>query len=219
MPEEARMPAVDLTHRSELVVCGRCAGLSGPVRSTARFRSTEGPYLECPCERALPWAFHHVCPITNPMINQSWERGGFPTARRFLCCTCAAVLLEDFSRWTVLHCRYCVAQVSDLNHGAGRLVIPKGKHSIVNGVFIRHEDPDGPARLSEALRDISAGRATLDQWVRVRARMLLDRAEVPPGADVRLEEYLSAADQVGGRDSEAAMADLLTYLGRHPDTK
>jgi hypothetical protein len=219
------MPTVDLTHRCELVICGSCAGLSGPVperftnrpvEPTPRFRSPDGPYLECRCEKALPWAFHHVQPVTHPQINPHWEKGGFARPQRFLCCTCAAVLLEDATRWSLLHCPHCCAQVADLNLSAGRLVIPKGKHSIVNGVFIRADDPDGPTRLSEALRHISAGRDTLEEWVRLRARMLLDRAGIDSGPDVPLAQYLDVAERVGGRDSEAAMTDLLTYLGRHP---
>jgi hypothetical protein len=229
MPLEALMHAVDLTHRSELVICGSCAGLSGPIVASVafgdpigpapRFRSPDGHYLECTCERALPWAFHHVRPITNPKINPHWETGGFRTPRRFLCCTCAAVLCEDRSRWSPLHCAPCRGAVAELNRSAGRLVIPVGKHSIVNGVFVRADDPDGPTRLSEALRHISAGRETLAEWVRVRARMLLDRAAVPTGLDVPLREYLDTAQQVGGRDSPAALADLLTYLGHRPDIR
>ena len=37
----------------------------------------------------------------------------------------------------VWFCRECLYRVKDLNNGAGRCVVPIGRHSLMNGVFYK----------------------------------------------------------------------------------
>lgn len=196
-----------LTERRSLVLCGICSGLSGPAPGAphgTEFRDGLNRYVECVCEEALSWEEDHRHPDRGPETNRAdVERGGYPEPRPFLCLTCAAVLRFDRTRWTVYHCEDCAGRIVRLNSGAGRLVVPLGKHSIVNGASIRRELTQEPEEVVDLLERTGAGVTQLRKWVRRRTADNLVRVGLPTDRDVPAERYCEAIGAAGRREEEA----------------
>jgi hypothetical protein len=59
------------------------------------------------------------------------------------------------SKWSLFFCEDCKMRVVAHNQGAGRCVIPIGRHSIMNGVFLSRADASNAdfARRDHLFRD------------------------------------------------------------------
>lgn len=135
----------------------------------------------------------------------------FPTPAE-LCRCCGQELLQSGSRWSVWFCSECKGRVRTLNERAGTCVIPIGRHSMMNGVFI----PGG--RIPEfveiegftlKVRGLSWEMERLAEWAAEIVRRncvaggLIGRALVP------LSEYLEVLRAAGlaRKDAFAAMLE------------
>ena len=205
---------IDLTARTRLVVCGACHDLSGPTVAGAVFRGTDR-YVECLCEGTIAWTADHHQP-SREVGAPNWENGGYAQGLPFLCKTCAAVILDDWCRWTVFHCTDCKPAVVALNTQAQRVVVPFGKHSIVNDSSVksrplpRYQDLPGAALIA-AFEVIRGGRASLDRWVRDRTVENLGAVGLPTDRDVPLRQYLRAVRK-SGLNGPTVLSRVLDHL-------
>ncbi|MBK5288397.1 MAG: hypothetical protein JJE46_08015 [Acidimicrobiia bacterium] len=68
-----------------------------------------------------------------PIPGEAELRLDFPTPAE-LCRGCGRVLLTSGSKFSIWFCATCEPQVTDLNAAAGRCVIPRGRHTLCNGI-------------------------------------------------------------------------------------
>ncbi len=207
---------VALTGRTGLVVCGLCHDLAGPPDGRGTFREARDRYQECVCEQAIPWDGDRHARPSELARDEDPVTGGYRQGRRILCKTCAAEVIDDFSRWTVWHCRDCRDRVVALNTRRQRLVLPLGKHSLVNQSSIRSggaadRGGDSADGLLGLLDRVDAGRERLAPWVRARTARNLARAGLPTDRDVPVGAYVDAMEDVD-LDKAAVFDELLRYL-------
>ena len=101
-----------------LRVCGSCTQLFGPVRPS---RGAGILSQECRCTPGEP---------------RRWTCGDFDLAFE-LCYACACAVVHSGSRFSSFHCDDCRPAVKALNTEVGALVLPMGRHSLMNGVALR----------------------------------------------------------------------------------
>ena len=176
------------------------------------------------CRRC--WALDDAEPYaTTCVCRRGAERrpeGSAEPERRLLCQVCAGTLLRDFSRWSTILCATCRVRAVDVNSRLQRVVVPIGRHSLVNGSTIRPL-PDAPDDRDVPLEQFAAGLAaqtnamirSLDQlevWGRRRTREECQSRGLADGRDVPLAVYLwSVHDQPV--DRYAAFQALLSGGG------
>jgi hypothetical protein len=170
-------------------LCRECLGLRGPCfDSFGRCERTQ----RCACEPKEPlWTgYDYNCAIE-------------------LCHLCGAATVRSGSRWSLFFCARCSTPVNAYNRAAGAVVIPIGRHSIMNGVVL-----SGRAAASPVARDAFAAAMTslegrigrLFRWQRDKVRRLL-RKLPEGGATVPLETYLEVA-RARSEDVDALIAEL-----------
>lgn len=132
-----------------------------------------------------------------------WDRYDYNEHTR-LCDCCLGVELQSGSRWSVWFCLQCQGDVTYLNGSVGRLVLPIGRHTLMNGVPGRPEGSgrgtpiDDPAierfaeELAEGLGGIFRGMEMLRRWKRYSMEQMLDALGFPANKHVDLSAYLLA---------------------------
>jgi hypothetical protein len=120
---------------TRLELCRTCLHLRGPFYD--EFNR---------CERVQPCSCDPIQPPWNAFdYNECAE----------LCRCCAAECVSSGSKWSLFFCEDCKMRVVAHNQGAGRCVIPIGRHSIMNGVFLSRADASNAdfARRDHLFRD------------------------------------------------------------------
>lgn len=144
-----------------------------------------------------------ACPRTPSRPHSAAEAAAGEPCR--LCAVCAIGLAPGHSRWRLHHCKSCTPKVRELNARLGRLVVPVGIHSLVNGAGLRVDpDADGPLvteedaeRFAAQLHDIHVGSLRLAERRRALVRSRCERLGLIGGRRIRLDEYLEACEQAG----------------------
>lgn len=126
------------------------------------------------------------------------------------------MVLEDAHRWTTFFCRHCAPHVAALNRTVGWPVIAYGKHTIINGAFIRPTDADAPAKLSAALRRTAAGMKVLNTWVDGRVTVVLRNMGVDHGTDVCVPNYFDFVPH-GPEISARIFAEPCAHFGANAE--
>ena len=126
------MEEVDLAERME--ICRVCLGLRGPFHDD--FNGCER-VQRCACEPKEPlWnAFDY---------NQ----------RADLCDCCVAQVVRSGSKWSAFFCRKCQERVIAYDRSVGEVVIPIGRHSIMNGNILRVKDVQKRRRVERFVGDL-----------------------------------------------------------------
>jgi hypothetical protein len=91
------------------------------------------------------YGWHHLCDCESEAYRAAGRelpRCGDLSTTTELCRCCALSLIPSRSRWSSFFCPECKERVFELNHRAGRCVIPVGRHTLMNGVFYRAGDHD-----------------------------------------------------------------------------
>lgn len=171
--------SADVTH-GDLLVCGQCGEIRGPVPGIAAVQ---------------------LCACASPEERRAQPRHGRDFARWIeLCRTCGLRTVSSGSRWSSFHCSRCRPRVVALNGLVGRCVVPVGRHSLMNGVSL--SDPVGRnpvafVAFADQLAAFFSSTVDLEAWA---GRVVLDHLRVlgfDPGADVVLDEYLGEVERAG----------------------
>jgi hypothetical protein len=96
-------------------VCLACAGLAGYPPGRDRYPQV------CDCHRAG---------------KERWPDHDF-NEYATLCWCCQIELIPSGSKWSPYYCRACLDLVRKYNEAAGRVLLPAGRHSIMNGLGLR----------------------------------------------------------------------------------
>jgi hypothetical protein len=174
---------VDIYDIGRFVVCGTCGDLKGPWQdySDVKYRQ------RCDCDRP------------GQPGDERWPGFDYNTVAE-LCRCCGLEAVKSGSKWSVWFCRPCLERVSDLNHGAGRCVVPIGRHSVMNGVFYRPDGAINPVALSafgdQLVTFFGAVDATGD-WRRRTVRANLAAIGAVDAAAVPLARYLRQVREAG----------------------
>jgi hypothetical protein len=110
-------------------------------------------------------------------------------------------------------CEECKKRVFAYNHGAGRCVIPIGRHSIMNGVFFRAADASKPKRVKAFAKDLVRSFFLSDPvWEHHRAYLgrIVACLPVPPGA-IPIAAYIEHARTLSA-DRDAVFAALVSAV-------
>ena len=151
---------VDIYHIGRFVVCGMCGRLRGPW---GRYDGELEFEQRCECRAAEA-----------PVVR--WPGFDYNTVAE-LCRCCGLEALRSGSKWSVWFCRECLDRVKDLNAGAGRCVIPIGRHSLMNGVFYKPAEsginPVAVSAFSDQLHTFFGAVDATEDWRRrvVRANL------------------------------------------------
>jgi hypothetical protein len=110
-----------------------------------------------------------------------------------LCYGCAAVMIPAGSRWSLFYCDPCAEMVRELARNAGDVLLPFGRHSIMNRISLSGASAVDPHQRA-AFADASMGMfARIDRLYAWRALVVAERIEViQPGArSVAAQAYLA----------------------------
>ncbi|HTN81608.1 MAG TPA: hypothetical protein VMK16_18190 [Acidimicrobiales bacterium] len=119
-----------------------------------------------------------------------------------LCWICALTVVHGHTRWMLVNCNECSTRARELNTANGRLLIPIGIHSIVNGVALRPSgDRKGLERQAQSFVGFTRSMFTsLDQLRAQGQRIVKARCHRLGliGAElVDVDVYVAAARAVG----------------------
>lgn len=180
-----------------LVICGGCHDVRGRVPDW-------GPGAEQLCS----------CTPLEIRRNHAPSGGADHCTYVELCRCCGLVLLGSGSRWSTWFCEQCRPLIRGLNRAVGRVVVPIGRHSLMNGVGL-----PGPWTATPAAVEMFT-RASIGLFDRIEAlgryaRSVVERNVValglPPDTDVHVGEYLAAVRRSDLRCEDGFFALLLDF--------
>jgi hypothetical protein len=186
---------VDIYDIGRFVVCGTCGRLRGPW---GRYDGELEFEQRCDCRAA-----------EEPV--ERWPGFDYNTVAE-LCRCCGLEAVRSGSKWSVWFCRECLDRVSDLNTGAGRCVVPIGRHSLMNGVFYKPaESGVNPAALSafsDQLFTFFGAVDATEAWRRRVVRANLAAINLGEALSVPVDRYCRRV-WAAGLSKEAAFAALV----------
>jgi len=182
-------------------VCGTCCELRGPFEW--RLQGVIDQHVqECVCARGSRDESERP---------ERWRGFDFNTVAE-LCYVCGCDVLRSGSRYSVWLCAVCKLRVLELCAELGRLVVPIGRHSIMNG-FVLPTTPEPTDLDTEAFADRLLHMGTrinrLHDWARavVRSNLAVIGRE---DADALLSEYLAAVGSLDRHERFDAMVASMT---------
>ena len=186
---------VDIYDIGRFVVCGTCGWLRGPW---GRYVGELEFEQRCDCHDA-----------EEP--DERWPGFDHNTVAE-LCRCCGLEVVKSGSKWSVWFCRECLDRVKDLNTGAGRCVVPIGRHSLMNGVFYKPAQSGvNPAALSAFSDQLHAFFGAVDAteaWRRRVVRANLAAINLGEALSVPVDRYCRRV-RAAGLSKEAAFAALV----------
>ncbi|HET7699541.1 MAG TPA: hypothetical protein VFM06_01600 [Candidatus Limnocylindria bacterium] len=128
-----------------------------------------------------------------------------------LCRCCAQELLPSGSRWSVWFCRECHTRVRAAGERDRAYRIPIGRHSIMNGHFLRDPfDDEAIDEFVDGFRVIAAAMDRTEEWTRERIRRNCAALGLPAHINVALGEYLRRV-AAAGLSREGAFREMLDW--------
>lgn len=178
-----------------LKVCATCAGIYGPWNQ--RYGNGEFSQIQdqkCKCGKGRTgdpvWAGHDFNEIVT------------------LCYCCGQELLSSGSRFSLWFCEECKQLVIGLNTRYLKKIIPIGRHSMMNGYYVKGNDTEKELDVFvENWNGLVNRMDVLFDWERSKIRRHFNAASFANDAD--LIEYLAA---VKGFDKIRAFDGLVEYL-------
>jgi hypothetical protein len=186
---------VDIYDIGRFVVCGTCGRLRGPW---GRYDGEVEFEQRCECRDD-----------EEPV--ERWPGFDYNTVAE-LCRCCGLEAVKSGSKWSVWFCRECLDRVRELNSGAGRCVVPIGRHSIMNGVFYKPaESGVNPVALSAFSDQLSTFFGAVDAtgaWRRRVVRANLAAINLGEALSVPVGHYCRRV-RAAGLSKEAAFNALV----------
>lgn len=136
-----------------------------------------------------------------------------------ICASCALTIVRGHTKWHLLHCEQCRGRVRRLNQDIGRVVIPVGIHTIVNGLALSAAEVDSnsqveafAAEMTSLFDRISALQQHVDRIVAERLWSVgLERF-----GTVTFETYLNACQErsITAEDGRAELTRFVSEFTR-----
>ena len=176
-------------------VCGICYDVRGPFGWTLH-GVTDVHEQRCRC---------------TPGTGSTWRGFDFNRVAE-LCRVCGCEVLQSGSKFSIWVCGACKPRVRAVSARLGRLVVPVGRHSIVNG-FALSVEPETSDEAIEAFAgrlQLMGGRIErLDGWAQSVVRSNLAEIGRGDAASVPLPDYLDAVRDI---DRAVAFDAMLAWM-------
>ena len=184
----------------DMRLCPDCGEISGFLRY-----AQGGPFKlqTCSC-RDLP---------VRPEDAEDFRRFfrlDFPSAVT-LCACCGQILMKNGSRFSPFCCEGCRKFIMAYNSLKGVVVVPMGRHSMMNGLQLSGRDADDPETIFnfvEGMNSLVARMELLDEWKKVIIADNFRRLGHPKDWDMGLYDYLDAMP-------EDWFSFYMAFLGLH----
>jgi len=114
----------------DLIICKKCLQLYemdiSLNRKYTRNENRRKLFQKCQCKSR-----------ETGLIEETWK--GFDFNNKVeLCYCCSMELINSGSRWSVFYCDECKDRVRAFNYIVGKVVIPLGRHSVMNSLMIEY---------------------------------------------------------------------------------
>ena len=134
------------------------------------------------------------CRSAAAAAEETWPWYDYNAAAQ-ICDACGADVVRSGSKWSSYYCGPCSTAVVALNKKRGDLILPIGRHSLMNAQFIARKRPR-PREPAEGLVDslFSGDRRAkaIGAWRLGRVRAALEAMSTPDSASV--SDFLAFAD-------------------------
>lgn len=166
--------------KATFVVCGRCQRLrGGPIGAVGA---------------VTVW---QLCACSSTEEHRAQPRVGDHNTAAELCRCCGLELLDSGSKWSVWFCRTCLGRIKKMNQDAGRCLVPIGRHSLMNGVFLgRPKAKDRVVAFANELQALFNRMGGTESWAGRAVRMNLYLAGLDAEVDHDVRVYLGAFTEV-----------------------
>lgn len=135
---------------------------------------------------------HQLCHCARADEHAAQPRIGDYNTKLGLCGCCAVEALQSGSRWSVWFCGKCEPRITGLNQRSGRCVVPIGRHSLMNRVFLDPGADSAVLAFGDQLTTLFAEMGRTEGWARAAVRLNLAAVGLPVDEDIALGTYLAA---------------------------
>lgn len=140
-----------------------------------------------------------------------------------ICYCCGLRIIKSGTRWSQFNCYHCHSQIIGLNTAAGRCVIPIGRHSMMNGVFldrsaITEHNAQAIESFVKAYRRTSSLTGSVGEYRKIILKKQIDRVGLPEDGSVF--DFIQLVDEQGEiylSQSEAFFGLLAHITGKQID--
>jgi hypothetical protein len=163
--------------RSAMKICTTCHELYGYTVDNEKIL-----YQECYCKNK---------PET-PSQKGDWSRFDYKQIRE-LCYCCGRQMIRCGSKYSRFHCDACHEQIVSLNKRCGVTVIPIGRHSVMNGVFMDNTVQRNEKEVARFCTKLNRVFSKIDRacmWKKHIVSENIKKAGFTDGLDVEVEDYL-----------------------------
>jgi hypothetical protein len=199
--EEAAMSIKSFGLGDDTEICPVCYALRG----TMVYRPPGSRQL-CDCEIAQLRTRGQEVPTYGHDLHEAAE----------LCRCCGVDLVLSGSRWAKWFCPECFGRLKVLNEAAGTCVVPIGRHSIMNGVFLKANKDRGPEALNAFADQLLAffrESGGIQAWGREVVRHNVRTLDLGTAGPIALCTYLLVAQRCLALTKEAAFRRLEAKTG------
>ncbi len=127
------------------------------------------------------------------------------------------VLITSGSKWSVFYCHECKDRVGAFNDIVGKVVIPLGRHSVMNSLMIEYKSHDLDVEISKFVTGWNFLVGIIDKIVDWSTQSLfqnLHDLEFRFDSDIRLKEYDECLPELKITKKEAFL-NMLDFLQKH----
>ena len=129
--------------------------------------------------------------LETSLIEETWK--GFDFNKKVeLCYCCSMELINSGSRWSVFYCDECKDRVRAFNDIVGKVVIPLGRHSVMNSLVIEYKSHDLDVEISKFVTGWNSLVGIIDKIVDWSTQFLFQNLHdlgFRFDSDIRLKEY------------------------------
>ena len=146
-----------------------------------------------------PYDLSQRCACYRDRDEPGWPGYDF-NERALLCRCCGFEVLRSGSRWSPFFCAPCKERVAALDRQVGQLIIPIGRHTLMNASLMQQKAPTLAvhdfdidalaADVLDSLTIVSSGSERLWEWYRAQMARTLEATGL--AGDVPLRDYLLA---------------------------
>lgn len=102
---------------------------------------------------------------------ERWHVNNLKTGRKYyhdfnkeyeICQCCGLEVIPSGSRWSSFFCRPCKEMILQFNQKAGKCVVPIGRHSMMNGIFLSYQDIKNEGAIKDFVSGVNQTFSSMD---------------------------------------------------------
>jgi hypothetical protein len=193
----------------DLMICKKCLHLYEVDPSMSKqdlsIKNPRKLYQKCQCKSR-----------ETGLIEETWKGFDFNTKVE-LCYCCSMVLINSGSKWSVFYCDECKDRVRAFNDIVGKVVIPLGRHSVMNSLMIEYKSHDLDVEISKFVTGWNSLVGIIDKIVDWSTQSLFQNLHdlgFRFDSDIRLKDYDECLPDLRIIKSKAFL-NMLDFLRKH----